>query len=259
MTLFFIIDETAFYHPDFLARFLERTPDEVVGAARVTQVPAKNNIEAYIVRHGYYLRPGEIARLAFRKMRARLLDRFAPRRQGGAFYSVRAVLEHFGIDYFDVANSINRSVCLDRIRAAQPDVIVSSNSLIFGEALLNMPSICCLNRHSALLPAYGGLWPVFQAWRSGEKTTGVSIHTMEKEIDRGIVLSSRTVPIEPGCTIAALYKRCFELSVDALLEALDRVRNNDWRDRSADVTPSYYSFPTRAHWKEFRARGGRFA
>jgi hypothetical protein len=39
--IFFIIDETSFYHPDFLSDFLRKTTDTVVGIALVTKIPKK--------------------------------------------------------------------------------------------------------------------------------------------------------------------------------------------------------------------------
>ena len=82
---------------------------------------------------------------------------------------------------------------------------------------------------------------------------------MDNEIDGGIVLSNRKIPIIPGCTIAELYDKCFALSVNALLEALDKIRKNDFSKCYVDnMEKSYYSFPTKEHWVQFRERNGRF-
>lgn len=257
MRIFFVIDETCFYHPHFLAKFLSNTTDDVVGTALVTRVPRKNNIERYMMRQWSCLRFSEIVKLAFRKYVARVLD-LPGRSISGRFYSVTSVLKSSGVDYFEVRGDINKDDYLDRIRRKNPEVIVSSNSLIFGEQLLAIPSICCINRHSALLPSFGGLWPVFQAFRSGERYTGTSINVMQKEIDKGTVLSFRKVPIEKGATLAGLYEKCFDLSADALIEALDRIRHDDWSSRDEGRAASYFSFPTTEHWQQFREKGGRF-
>lgn len=65
------------------------------------------------------------------------------------------------------------------------DVIISSQSLYFGKKILEIPVLCCINRHSGLLPNNGGLWPGFQAVRKGEPETGVSVHTYGQFRQRG--------------------------------------------------------------------------
>jgi methionyl-tRNA formyltransferase len=115
-----------------------------------------------------------------------------------------------------------------------------------------------VNRHSALLPAYGGLWPVFQAYRCNEQHVGVSVHVMGEKIDRGLVLAQHRIPVEETDTLFDLYRKCFAASSDVLLQALDKVRERNLTQCETDQAQSYFSFPTKEHWAEFRARGGRF-
>jgi methionyl-tRNA formyltransferase len=256
MRVFFVIDETRFYHPAFLDRILRFTKDMVVGAARVIEVPERHNIERYLIRNWRKLCLTEIASLTAQKYGGVLKEFLS--KNGPPFYSVKAVLKHHNVPFFDVRGNINNRTYLDAIAGFAPDVIVSSNSLIFEDELLQIPKSCCLNRHSALLPSYGGLWPVFQAYRSGEAFVGASVHTMERRIDRGIVLSRKLVPVSHGETLASLYKKCFEASSVAVLESLDKVRVKDFSGVPGNFPASYFSFPTDEHWRQFRARGGRF-
>ena len=258
MRVYLIIDETGFYHPNFVARFLEQTKDEVVGAALITKVDPKNNIGLYLMRHWYYLRIPEMIGLVYGKGILFLKDLLFPKKKGGSFYSVKSVFRFYKIDYMEVEYDINKPAHIEKIKEKYPDVIISSCSTIFGTAILSTPKICCLNRHSALLPSYGGLFPVLQAYRSGEEYTGVSIHTMESRIDKGRVLAQKEIPLRQTDTIAKLYEKCFTASVDALLEALDKVRVNDFRPVKNSYKPSYFSFPSKEQWRQFRQRGGRF-
>ena len=258
MRLYLVIDETCFYHPDFVAEFLRKTPDEVVGAALVTKIPEKSDLERYLRTHWYYLRLREAFLLAYRKYSSALKERSCLKRGPAQYYSVRAVFEEFGVDYVDVEYDINRPEYLYHVKSKSPDIIVSSNSLIFGSELLASPKICCINRHSALLPDYGGLWPVFQAFRAGERYTGVSAHTMETKIDKGAVLAQRAVEIVPGVSLVDLYRRCFRESADVVLQAIAKVANNDFSPCTEKQQGCYFSFPTKEHWREFRKRGGRF-
>lgn len=258
MKVFFVIDETSFYHPEFLARFLRETKDEIVGAALVTKIPPKNDINRYLLRHWYCLKPAETATLAGRAFRAKVLDLFMPKTRDGRFYSVRSVLKCFGIDFIEVHYDLNKPEYLNYIKSKTPDVIVSSNSLYFGGEVLNIPKYGCINRHSALLPSYGGLWPVFQAYVHGESHVGASVHMMVAKIDAGKVLAQEEIPVEKGDTIADLYKKCFHCSSDVILRALEKIRNNDLSTVENGRERSYFSFPTDEAWKIFRKKGGRF-
>lgn len=258
MKLFLVIDETRFYHPNFVARLIERTNDEIVGAGLVTKVPAKCDLKLYLKKNMNVLTVPEIARLAFDQLVLTAKDMVGKKEKGGNFYSVKSVFDFYKIDYMSIEYDINQTPYLDFIRSKQPDVIISSNALYFQDELLRLPTKCCLNRHSSLLPLYGGLWPVFQAYRNGEAYTGVSVHVMEKEIDAGAVVARRKIKIEDGMRIADLYKKCFYESTDVVLEAIEKVRRGDLTSIADHTKKSYYSTPTAEDWKQFRKKRGKF-
>lgn len=258
MKLYLVMDETSFYHPDFVSDFLKKTPDEVVGAALVTKIPKKGNLERYLKTHWHLLGFREAFLLACQKYSSLINEKVLRYRRTGRNHSVRAVFERHGLDYIQVEYNINKPEYLAHIKSKAPDIIVSSNSLVFGSEVLATPKICCINRHSSLLPDYGGLWPVFQSFRAGEKYTGVSAHTMELKIDAGTVLAHQPIEIESGVSLADLYHRCFRESADVVLRAIEKVRQNDFSPSTENRKGCYFSFPTKEHWREFRARGGRF-
>ncbi|MEW7277954.1 formyltransferase family protein [Aquimarina sp. 2201CG1-2-11] len=257
MRIFLIIDETHFYQPDFVADLIRKTKHDIVGAILVTKVLPKSNIERYMIRHWYFLHPLELIKLGLKKMYFSIKNYLIPTHDNGSFYSVRKVYNHFNIDYFEVKYDINKQEYLNRIKSKNPDIIVSSNSLIFKNELLKIPKYC-INRHSALLPSYGGLWPVFQAVRKGEETVGVSVHTMEEKIDKGVVLSKKEISVQNSGSIDLLYQECFKYSAGVVLEAIDKIENNNITSVSSGVKPSYYSFPKKEHWKDFRKTKIRF-
>lgn len=259
MKICWVIDETGFYHPDMLAEFLRNTKDEVTGIVVVTQIPPKHNIELYLKRNFYRLRPLEIIKLMLRKINNQLHNFFSkPSRHHTHFYSVRSVCKAFGIPFIEAKKTLNEQRIFEFLQQASPDVIISSNSLIFSKKLLSLPKIACINRHSGLLPSYGGLWPVFQAMAQGESQCGVSIHLMEQGIDKGAVLTQQAIDIKPESTVDSLYKQCFSISSSLILQALEKIRKKDFEPIRNDFTPSYYSFPSASDWKKFRKAGKRF-
>jgi methionyl-tRNA formyltransferase len=258
MKVVMILGETRFYHPDFLARLVERMSDEVSAVGIVRKVPRRYSLDHYLLRHFYFLRPSEIMKLGTREVQYSLKDRLGKTGKDGHFYSVLSTCQFFGLNHFRIDLDINQPNYLEQIQSYEPDVVLSSNPLIFGKELLGIPRICCLNRHSGLLPAYGGLWPVFQAVRNRDDAVGVSVHTMERKIDRGVVLSQIQIPITATDTVTTLYDKCFDRSVDAVLDALGKVARGDFTPVDPGRKRSYFSFPDRTQWQEFRAAGGRF-
>lgn len=255
MRVYLVIEETVFFHPKFVEDLITRCKDEIVGASLVTAVRKENNIERYMIEHFYFLSLSELFKMGFLKIKYTMLGKTDKKHN----YTVRSVLECYGIPYEEVQYNINTDDHLQYIKTMKPDVILSSQSLYFGENLLKLPRTCCINRHSGLLPRNGGLWPGFQAVRKGEPETGVSVHIMEKAIDAGIVLSQVRVPILTGKTVWDIYRECFEKSSEAVIEALDKIRNDDYTSVDNGYEREYYSFPTKEQWREFRQRGGKYA
>jgi len=259
LRVFLAIDETPFFHPQFIDELLSRCEDRVVGAALIRWAPSVADSSLYLRRNIYRLSVREIAALGRRRAAAALGNRLPGLCPGGGPRSVRLALERHRIPYFPVDSDINEPHYVDRIAGLGPDVILSSQCHIFRRTLLQTPRIGCLNRHCSLLPANAGLWPIFHALRKQEPETGVSVHVMSERVDEGVVLSQRRVPCTPTKSMLDLYAECFALAVGAVIEALDSVRSGDLRPVENGLPPSYYSLPSAEQWREFRRRGGRIA
>ena len=127
--------------------------------------------------------------------------------------------------------------------------------LIFKEEILSIPKVCCINRHSSLLPSYAGLWPIFHAYINDEKFVGVSVHKMNNKIDSGDILHQEKIPIKKNDTIFSLYMKSFKISARAIILSIKHLDKSISPQNSND---SYFSFPTNADWKVFRDKGGKF-
>ena len=207
-----------------------------------------------MIEHFYYLKLSEMLKMGLSQVKYVFLDCFDKKHN----YTVRSVLEHYNIPYEEVKYNINTDEHLRYISKTKPDVILSSQSLYFWEKIFELPKICCINRHSGLLPHNGGLWPGFQAVRKGETEVGVSVHTMEHTIDAGIILSQIRIPVREGETVWEIYKDCFEKSAEVVMMAIDKIENDDYLPVNNGYEREYYSFPTKERWKEFRCRGGKY-
>lgn len=255
MKVFLVIDETNFYQPNFINDLLQNSEFVFVGCALVVKVPRKNNIDRYLIRNMGYLFASEILILGFKKIKYWLFNKIGVHNKNN-FYSVKTVLKFYNIPFFYVKDNINEREYLDKIKNYSPDVILSSNSLYFKDEILNIAKYC-INRHSSLLPSYGGLWPVFQALRSNEKFVGVSVHLMTRGIDEGKVIAQEKIEVLISDTVDTLYQKCFQLSTIVCIRALKALLSNTVENID---TPdfSYYKFPTKKQWMEFRQNGKKF-
>ena len=90
--------------------------------------------------------------------------------------------------------------------------------------------------------------------------TGVSVHYLVREVDRGAVISQRWVPIFQNDSLNRLYRLCFVLSYEASVEAFRKLRLSvePICVENEGLEPSYFSFPNDEDWREFRSHGGKF-
>ena len=255
MRLFFIIDETFFFHPTFLNDFVLKTKYTVVGAVVVTSIPRKSSLMSYLISKWYFLTLNEMIKLISLFLYYLFKNLFTKKSKN--IYSVKSVLIKNNIFCLEIKNKIDQSH-IKQIKELNPDVIISSNSLFLGEEILSIPKKMCINRHSSLLPSYKGLWPIFHAYINKEKYVGVSIHEMNKLIDGGKVIACDKIKIEKNDSIYSLYKKTFKVSVNELNNALYRIKNNVDFEINDDVEESYYSWPKKKDWQEFRKLNGKF-
>jgi methionyl-tRNA formyltransferase len=254
MRVFFVLDETVFYQPQMLDHILKKSNQHHVGIA----INTKDILAKYMIKHLFDIGIIPAAKLAavkyLRKLYSLLLTPVTRHPM-----TVKDVALKHKLPHFEVSGDINQPFYLDKIRNLKPDVIVSSNCQIFHDKLLGIPTIACINRHSALLPSYGGILPVFQAIIHHESQVGVTIHYMDKGIDTGDVITQQAFPIGPGQTMAQIYRHCFDMSAQLIIDALDIIEKKLPPRIIGPMKPSYFSFPSLEDWNEFKKSGRCFA
>ena len=68
-----------------------------------------------------------------------------------------------------------------------------------------------LNIHPSLLPAFPGAHAVEDALEYGVKTTGVTIHLVDEQVDHGPIVLQEPVPVRHDDTADSLHARIQEL------------------------------------------------
>jgi methionyl-tRNA formyltransferase len=172
---------------------------------------------------------------------------------------IRATLKRLKIPVIELSSSINHPNSLLQIKEYKPDLLVSIlGNEIFKKQLINLAPKGCLNLHTALLPKYRGLMPSFWALRFCEKETGVSVFFVDEGIDSGPIIVQKRILIDDE-TQEQLIRVTKRMGMEAIAEAVDLIERDRVDLIANDVScMSYYSFPTKADVKAFRAAGKTF-
>ena len=115
----------------------------------------------------------------------------------------------------------------DQIRSLEADLCVMAYvTLMVPEEALNAPRLGTIQYHPSLLPMHKGPssinWPII----NGENKTGLSIFWPDNGLDTGPILLQKDVVIDPDDILGSLYfNHLFPMGVDAILEAVDLVRD----------------------------------
>lgn len=252
MRIFFIIDETSFFLPGYLDGVIEglKGEEKIIGITPLVTPRQHPTIYQYIIKNLWRLSFLEVIK-SFKEFFvlqvAKIIFIIGISDQPVTISQV-AKKHHLPLIY---SGNVNDQNYLKKLRKLKIDLIISSCSQIFKKELLKLSRIACLNRHSALLPSYGGLFPIFQAMIHQEKEIGASIHQMTEKIDGGEVISQKVIPVQETDTLFSLYQKAYHQSIDATLEAIRLVKVGKKGKMFRTTKASYYRFPTAKDWQRF--------
>lgn len=86
-----------------------------------------------------------------------------------------------------------------------------------------------LNIHPSLLPAFPGLDAQQQALNYGVAISGCTVHFVDEELDHGVIVVQKTVPVLPEDDVRMLSARILEQEHIAYAEAINRVLSGKYR------------------------------
>jgi methionyl-tRNA formyltransferase len=98
--------------------------------------------------------------------------------------------------------------------------VVAAYGLILPKAVLDAPSLGCINIHASLLPRWRGAAPIQRAILAGDTETGVTIMQMDEGLDTGAMLASARIPVGEKTTAADLHDALAALGGDLIVQVL---------------------------------------
>lgn len=150
-------------------------------------------------------------------------------------------LRHGGIEIFQPAR-MRDPAAVEKIKSFAAEVIVvMAYGQILPAAVLQAPSIACLNLHASLLPRHRGAAPIQAAILAGDAESGITVMYMDEGLDTGDILLEKRIPIHNHETGGSLHDRLAELAPDALLESLTLLNTSPATRAPQDSTLATYA------------------
>lgn len=186
------------------------------------------------------------------------LDRLVGYRLFCGYCSVRDVAKANGIPYQVITKS-NDSEYVQHIRNLNVDLIISySAPQIIKEELLNTPKYGVINVHGSLLPDFRGCLPSFWYLYYDEKTGGATVHYMSALIDDGDIIEQGKVDLSDCKSMFQEIRKTKTMGGELMVKAIQDIQNGTVIRKKNEIEKGrYFTWPTVAQAKEFRAKGKR--
>lgn len=157
---------------------------------------------------------------------------------------LRAAAEAAGLPVLETRR-LRRPEVFEQYQALQPELnVMAFVTDIIRANVLTAPRLGTIQYHPSLLPRHRGISSINWAVMQGDKKTGLTIFWVDEGIDTGPVLLQKEIEIGPDDTVGSLYfSKLFQLGVDAMVEAIDLVKEGKAPHIVQDESQATYEPP----------------
>lgn len=139
---------------------------------------------------------------------------------------------HISSRVFPGAEDLDRAIRDTLLRHRVDLVVLAGYMKRVGPATLEAFAGRIINIHPSLLPKYGGHGMygdrVHEAvLAAGDRETGVTVHLVGEDYDRGRILVQEKVPVKPDDTVESLAARVLEVEHETYVKTIGRIIAGD--------------------------------
>jgi methionyl-tRNA formyltransferase len=133
-----------------------------------------------------------------------ILAVFCPIYQNYIYARLKLICEKHNIQFHRIKD-VNSEENESYIRKLNPDLIsVCHFQKILKKNIIKIPVYGCINLHPSLLPNYRGLSPQHWPIINGDNETGITVHFINEEIDKGDIILQQKIAIGPQMYVSDL-------------------------------------------------------
>ncbi|WP_022851596.1 formyltransferase family protein [Limisalsivibrio acetivorans] len=172
----------------------------------------------------------------------------------GSFDSWERLANDSSIPVHKGGNPNNHDV-VEWVKDNDVDVIFIMVGNILKHPIIHAPKLGVINNHAALLPSSKGVLPYI--WNIVQSEPhGLTFHKVDEGIDTGEILAQKHLGRSYGSLIE-FYRTVFSEYPSMALEAIERLKNEEYVPKDSSLPDTYYSFPERKDLSVFRKKGGK--
>ena len=154
--------------------------------------------------------------------------------------------------------SVNSDEARQQIREWQADIGVSSGNRIIKKSVFKIPRFGMVNLHHGKIPDYRGGPPGFWELYNEEACMGVTVHSVDRRVDRGVILGRREIPIDyDRDTPETLYRRAGEVDGKMVVEVLQKIQEHGIEGEPSGNGGKVYTLPAWSQVRQVEKRLGR--
>ncbi len=159
--------------------------------------------------------------------------------------AVKQLATEHGIQVFQPTSAKDPEF-LSSMRTLAPDLaVVVAYGRMLPNALIDTPTLGCINAHASLLPKLRGAAPIQRAILEGYDATGVTIMRIGEEMDAGDMLIEDGVAIDADTDAASLHDALAETAARLLVEAVDLIADDKAQFTQQDHGAATFAPPLR--------------
>ena len=148
-----------------------------------------------------------------------------PKKNHETYSFFKSFVSERGLNLIEFDESPNEKATLTKIARLNADIgVVCSYDNLLSEDFLKTTKMGYINCHPSLLPDYRGANPYFHIINNGEKTSGITLHFMDKTFDTGDIIYQEKMELMPFETMGSLFNRTTYMISDALIKVLSDIK-----------------------------------
>lgn len=142
-----------------------------------------------------------------------------------AFALVRAKKNNIKAVFMDPTRYSSRekydSKIIEMLEEEKIDLVVLAGYMfLLSQEFVHRFKNKILNIHPALLPSFKGTHGIKDAYRYGVKVTGVTVHFVDEDLDRGPIILQEAFPINPDDSVEELEEKIHKVEHKIYPEAV---------------------------------------